>query len=153
MSSARPEPQEGEIFAGKFRIERLLGKGGMGAVYAAQHEGLKQKFAIKVLLGEIADNPEAVARFMNEASSAAVIQTEDITPSDGDVRAQSGVSAGRAPGQASGVRGTRSRGEALTGAYAEPPVRNRRLCQESRRGGRISTSCSFSLTRRSRALS
>jgi serine/threonine protein kinase len=72
------EPQVGDLFAGKFRIERLLGKGGMGAVYAAMHEGLRQRVAIKVLLGEIAGNPEAVARFMNEASSAAVIQNEHV---------------------------------------------------------------------------
>jgi eukaryotic-like serine/threonine-protein kinase len=72
------QPKEGELFAGKFRIEKLLGQGGMGSVYLAVHEQLRQKFAIKVLLGEIATNPEAVARFINEASSAAAIQGDNV---------------------------------------------------------------------------
>ena len=50
----------------------------MGAVYQALHEGLKQRFAIKVLLGDVAANTEAVHRFMNEASASASIQSEHV---------------------------------------------------------------------------
>jgi len=67
-------PNVGDLLAGKYRIEKLLGMGGMGAVYGANHEILGQKVAIKVLLAEIASNQEAVARFLNEARAAAKIQ-------------------------------------------------------------------------------
>jgi eukaryotic-like serine/threonine-protein kinase len=78
LSIDHEQPKEGELFAGKFRIEKLLGQGGMGSVYLALHEQLRQKFALKVLLGEIATNPEAVARFINEASAAASIHGEHV---------------------------------------------------------------------------
>jgi serine/threonine-protein kinase len=71
-------PKPGEIVAGKYRIERIIGKGGMGAVLSAQHELLGQRIAIKFLLGEIAQNPEAVARFNNEARNAFKIQSEHV---------------------------------------------------------------------------
>src|SRR5262245_42353860 len=71
-------PQPGDLVAGKFRIEKLLGKGGMGAVYGAQHEILFQKVALKVLLPEISGNTEAVARFLNEARAATRIQSEHV---------------------------------------------------------------------------
>ena len=67
-------PNIGDLLAGKYRIEKLLGMGGMGAVFGANHEILGQKVAIKVLLAEIASNQEAVARFLNEARAAAKIQ-------------------------------------------------------------------------------
>jgi len=78
VTTQKRAPQEGELFAGKFRIERLLGQGGMGAVYLALHEGLRQRVAIKVLLGEIADSAEAVTRFKNEAQAAAGIQNDHV---------------------------------------------------------------------------
>jgi serine/threonine protein kinase len=71
-------PKPGEVVAGKYRIERIIGKGGMGAVLSAQHELLGQRIAIKFLLGEIAQNPEAVARFNNEARNAFKIQSEHV---------------------------------------------------------------------------
>ena len=79
MSSGEEHlPQPGEVLAGKYRIERIIGKGGMGAVLSAQHELLGQRIAIKFLLGEIAQNPEAVARFNNEARNAFKIQSEHV---------------------------------------------------------------------------
>jgi serine/threonine protein kinase len=71
-------PVTGDLLAGKYRIERLLGKGGMGAVFAAQHELLCQRVAVKVLLSQIAREPEAVARFLNEARAAARIASDHI---------------------------------------------------------------------------
>ncbi|HEX7664364.1 MAG TPA: serine/threonine-protein kinase [Polyangiaceae bacterium] len=71
-------PQVGELLAGKYRIERVLGQGGMGIVYAANHELLSVQVAIKLLLGDIATSQEAVTRFMNEARSAMKIQSENV---------------------------------------------------------------------------
>lgn len=71
-------PEPGDLIAGKYRVERLLGKGGMGAVFAAQHELLQQRVAVKLLLTEIAGGQEAVSRFLNEARAAARIQNENV---------------------------------------------------------------------------
>ena len=91
-TSAVPnEFSPGNKFAGKFVIERLLGQGGMGAVYSALHEGLRQRFAIKVLLGDVAQNAEAVQRFMNEASAAASIQSEHVARVTDVSRTESGM--------------------------------------------------------------
>lgn len=71
-------PQPGELLGGKFRIERLVGRGGMGAVFAARHELLGQRVAIKMLLSHVVTNKEAVARFLNEARAAARIEGEHV---------------------------------------------------------------------------
>lgn len=71
-------PKLGDLIVGKYRIEKLIGKGGMGAVFAAQHELLGQRVAVKFLLGDIVTNPEAVQRFLNEARNAAKIQSEHV---------------------------------------------------------------------------
>ena len=71
-------PKPGEVLNGKYKIEKIIGKGGMGAVLAAHHELLGERIAIKFLLGEIAQNPEAVARFNNEAKNAFKIQSEHV---------------------------------------------------------------------------
>ncbi len=68
----------GTIIDGKYRIEGVLGRGGMGVVYAAHHELLGQSVALKVVLPEIAQNEEVVARFMNEARAAAKIQSDHV---------------------------------------------------------------------------
>jgi serine/threonine protein kinase len=71
-------PSPGDVLAGKYRIERLVGRGGMGAVFAAQHILLNQRVAVKLLLGELANSTEATGRFMNEARAAAQIQGEHV---------------------------------------------------------------------------
>jgi serine/threonine protein kinase len=71
-------PEPGDLIAGKYRVERLLGKGGMGAVFAAQHELLQQRVAVKLLLTELAGGAESVSRFLNEARAAARIQNENV---------------------------------------------------------------------------
>ena len=50
-------PKVGDLIVGKYRIEKLIGKGGMGAVFAAQHELLGQRVAVKFLLGGHRDQP------------------------------------------------------------------------------------------------
>lgn len=57
----------GTVLEGAYRIEGLLGKGGMGAVYTATHIRLSKRVAVKVMARELADNPEALLRFHREA--------------------------------------------------------------------------------------
>jgi serine/threonine protein kinase len=57
----------GEILGETYKLERLLGEGGMGVVYEASHLRLRRRFAIKVLYPEVAANAEAMARFQQEA--------------------------------------------------------------------------------------
>ena len=59
---------------GPYRIVRLLGKGGMGAVYEANHEATDRRVAIKVLLPERANDRDAVQRFFNEARAVTQIE-------------------------------------------------------------------------------
>ncbi len=70
--------REGDVLAGKYRIERLLGVGGMGVVVAARHEQLDQPVAIKFIRGDALDNEEAVVRFLREARSAARLRSEHV---------------------------------------------------------------------------
>ncbi|HVY29147.1 MAG TPA: serine/threonine-protein kinase [Polyangiaceae bacterium] len=72
------EPREGDILAGKFRIERVLGVGGMGMVVSAMHIHLDERVAIKFLLPEALSNGEAVARFGREARAAVKIKSEHV---------------------------------------------------------------------------
>jgi eukaryotic-like serine/threonine-protein kinase len=80
MSSNPPPPPVpiGELVAGKYRVERIIGQGGMGVVVAAMHEQLGQRVAIKMLLQEAKASPNAIARFMREARAAASIRGEHV---------------------------------------------------------------------------
>ncbi len=75
MLIAQPKPhalpQIGEVFGG-YRIERELGRGGMGAVYAAEQLASGRRVALKVLSHQL-DSPEARARFLREGRLAASI--------------------------------------------------------------------------------
>ncbi len=68
----------GNIIDGKYRVEAILGTGGMGAVVAAEHLHLKQRVAIKVLLPSLARDEEHVARFIREARAAAQLRDEHV---------------------------------------------------------------------------
>jgi len=80
MSSTPPPPPIaiGELVANKYRVERVLGRGGMGVVVAAMHEQLAQRVAIKMLLPEAEASPNALARFTREARAAATIRGEHV---------------------------------------------------------------------------
>lgn len=69
---------EGDLLAGKFRVEKVLGVGGMGVVVAARHLQLDQRVALKFLLPEYLANAEAVARFAREARAAVRIKSEHV---------------------------------------------------------------------------
>ena len=64
----------GSLIAGKYRIEELLGRGGMGAVYAARHVRTGRRFAIKLLSRELTGDEGAEERFVREALLANSIQ-------------------------------------------------------------------------------
>src|SRR5581483_11797452 len=68
----------GQVVADRYRIIKLLGEGGMGQVYEAQHVNINKRFAIKLLRPEIVSNPEAVQRFRQEAWSASSIGHDNI---------------------------------------------------------------------------
>jgi serine/threonine-protein kinase len=67
----------GEVI-GSYRIAGLLGKGGMGEVYLAEHPVIGQRVAVKVLLPKYSDNAEVVARFFQEARAAAMVKNPGI---------------------------------------------------------------------------
>jgi eukaryotic-like serine/threonine-protein kinase len=71
-------PQPGDVLAGKYRVERLLGVGGMGIVVCAHHLQLDERVALKFLRPEALENAEAVARFVREARAAVKIKSEHI---------------------------------------------------------------------------
>jgi serine/threonine-protein kinase len=68
---AEDQFQAGDIIAERYRLERLLGSGGMGLVYAALHVELERRVAIKVLRSENRGSGEALARFTLEARATA----------------------------------------------------------------------------------
>jgi serine/threonine protein kinase len=76
--TARFEPAPGTVVAGKYRIERTLGEGGMGIVVAATHLDLDQRVAIKFLLPEALRSQVAVERFLREARVAAKVRSEHV---------------------------------------------------------------------------
>jgi eukaryotic-like serine/threonine-protein kinase len=62
------------VLDGKYRIERLLARGGMGAVYVARDLGLDRPVAVKVVRAELIANPDARRRFSEEAQTLARLQ-------------------------------------------------------------------------------
>ncbi len=68
------------LVEGKYRIERMLGKGGMGAVFLAHDLTLEREVAIKVLPPDIAQDEQVVRRFQQEAKMAAKLDHPNIIP-------------------------------------------------------------------------
>ncbi|MCC6994275.1 MAG: serine/threonine protein kinase [Deltaproteobacteria bacterium] len=65
------DPLIGTIIGDRYRVVRLLGRGGMAAVYRGEHELLKKPVAIKVILPSLGDDPDMARRFEREATLAA----------------------------------------------------------------------------------
>jgi serine/threonine-protein kinase len=70
--------QEGDVLAHKYRVERVIGQGGMGVVVAAVHEQLGTRVALKFLLPPATESEESVTRFLREAQAAVRIQSEHV---------------------------------------------------------------------------
>ena len=63
----------GSVIASKYRLEELLGEGGMGAVWKATHVTVGKRFAVKLLHASVSKHPDAKRRFTQEAQAAAKI--------------------------------------------------------------------------------
>ena len=68
----------GKVLSDRYRIESILGEGGMGAVYLAEHVLMHKRLAVKVLHPEMTRMPEIVARFEREAMAAAHIEHPNV---------------------------------------------------------------------------
>ncbi|HET7250892.1 MAG TPA: serine/threonine-protein kinase [Gemmatimonadales bacterium] len=68
------------IVAGEYRIERMLGRGGMGMVFLAQDLTLEREVAIKVLPPDFSSDPQVIKRFQQEAKTAAKLDHPNIIP-------------------------------------------------------------------------
>jgi serine/threonine-protein kinase len=79
-ADSQPEEEDlvGRVLAGRYRIVALLGAGGMGSVYRAEHVHMRKAVAIKVLHREMTSMPEVVARFEREAVAAARIEHPNV---------------------------------------------------------------------------
>jgi serine/threonine protein kinase len=76
----RPDPGVaiGHVFLGKYRVEEILGVGGMGVVTKCLHMQLGELVAIKMLRRDVLDDRDAVERFMREAQAAARLRSEYV---------------------------------------------------------------------------
>ncbi|HEY3235535.1 MAG TPA: serine/threonine-protein kinase, partial [Polyangiaceae bacterium] len=68
----------GEVIAGKYRVERVIARGGMGMVLLATHLQLGETVAIKLLLPEVVAREDTLARFLREARAAARLKNEHV---------------------------------------------------------------------------
>jgi serine/threonine-protein kinase len=68
----------GLVVAGKFRLDALIGQGGMGSVWSATHLGLGNRIAIKLVSREFVRSPDALRRFDAEAKAAARLQSRHV---------------------------------------------------------------------------
>ena len=68
----------GSLFAGQFRVLQPIAAGGMGTVYRVEQVGTGQQRALKVMNGDLVDDPRARERFTREAQMAAMIESEHV---------------------------------------------------------------------------
>ncbi|MBI4704616.1 MAG: serine/threonine protein kinase [Deltaproteobacteria bacterium] len=69
----------GSTIDGKYRVDRLLGQGGMGSVYEAVHMGTGRRCAVKVISEQkLVSNPQVVSRFQREARAAGALESQYI---------------------------------------------------------------------------
>ena len=68
----------GQVVEGRYRVDRLIGKGGMGVVYEAHHLLIRRKVALKVLTANAVFLPERAERFRREALAAAAVGSSHV---------------------------------------------------------------------------
>lgn len=78
MSARRVDPLLGTVFADRYRILEVLGRGGMGVVYKARHELMDRLVAIKMMLPQLVSDDVSLARFQREARAASKINHPNI---------------------------------------------------------------------------
>ena len=80
MAVVQPEAKVlvGALLVGKYRVAREIGRGGMAAVYEAEHIGLGKKVAVKVLASELSNSAIVIERFFREARAAASVKSPYI---------------------------------------------------------------------------
>src|SRR5271166_5273323 len=71
-------PSAGTLVAGKYRLERILARGGMGAIWVARDERLSRGVAVKFMEPELVRSPVARARFEREARAAARLASQHV---------------------------------------------------------------------------
>ncbi|MBS2012248.1 MAG: protein kinase [Deltaproteobacteria bacterium] len=71
-------PRAGEVLAGRYYVERVLGAGGMGCVVAATHVHLDERVAVKLLHPHLVSEPDTVQRFLREGRTAGRIQSSHV---------------------------------------------------------------------------
>src|SRR6185436_18338723 len=71
-------PRPGTVIAGKYRVERILGEGGMGVVVEATHLALGHRFAVKLLHKSLSRGPAILERFLHEARVSARLPGEHV---------------------------------------------------------------------------
>lgn len=72
------DPRVGTVLSERYRIDALVGEGGMGKVYRAEHVKMKKRLAVKVLHRELTSVPELVTRFEREAMAVANIEHPNV---------------------------------------------------------------------------
>jgi len=77
---------EDDILDRKYHLDRLIGEGGMGAVYLATHVILEKRVAIKLLHPQLSETAETLERFYREARARRVPSREAVAPRGGPAR-------------------------------------------------------------------
>lgn len=78
QTAVPPSIRPGGLVAGKYRIDSMLGEGGMGTVWAATHVELNQRVALKLISSELSRSPDLLARFRAEAKAAAQLSSRYV---------------------------------------------------------------------------
>ncbi|MBV9949826.1 MAG: serine/threonine protein kinase [Myxococcales bacterium] len=80
MAAVQPDNKigVGTVLCGKYRVTRELGRGGMAAVYEAEHVNIGKRVAVKVLAAELASSTVVIERFFREARAAASVKSPYI---------------------------------------------------------------------------
>jgi serine/threonine-protein kinase len=78
VEEEEPEQRSGQLIAGRYRVVELLGRGGMGEVYLAEHVLLRHRVAIKYMRPALAADPQHSSRFMREAHALSMLRHPHI---------------------------------------------------------------------------